>query len=72
MKKLLYFFEKNAFGVCAKIGERLGISSESIRISFIYISFITFGSPIFIYLVLAFWIKMKAHLRRYRQIVRGL
>ena len=72
MKKLLYFFEMNAFGVCAKIGERLGISSESIRLSFIYVSFITFGSPIFVYLVLAFWIEMKVHLRRYRQIIRGL
>ncbi len=71
MKKLLYFFEKNAFGVCAKIGERLGISSESIRLSFIYVSFITFGSPLFVYLVLAFWMKMRGHLRKYRQIIRG-
>jgi hypothetical protein len=33
----------------------MGIRPRKIRLSFIYLSFLTFGSPIFIYLVLKFW-----------------
>jgi len=49
------FFEKQAFGVCAWWGDKLGISSEKIRLYFIYISFITLGSPLIVYLFMAFW-----------------
>jgi phage shock protein PspC (stress-responsive transcriptional regulator) len=36
------------------MGERLGIASSRIRMWFIYISFLTLGSPLIIYMVLAF------------------
>lgn len=49
------FFEKQAFGVCAWWGQMLGISSSRIRLYFIYISFITLGSPLILYLFMAFW-----------------
>jgi phage shock protein PspC (stress-responsive transcriptional regulator) len=49
------------FGVCTRIGERMGISIQKIRMWFIYISFATFGSPVIIYFVLAFWRKMKSY-----------
>ncbi len=42
------------FGVCSKIGEKLGIKTTTIRMYFVYLSFFTFGSPIIIYLILAF------------------
>ncbi|WP_035755839.1 PspC domain-containing protein [Hugenholtzia roseola] len=70
VQKIQYFFEKNAFGVCSRLGERLHISSNSIRLSFIYVSFITFGSPIFVYLFLAFWLHLRRNLRRYRQLIQ--
>ena len=64
IKHIQHFFEKYAFGVCASLGEKLGIATSSIRLFFIYVSFLTFGSPVIIYLVLAFVMNMRRHLRR--------
>ncbi|RAU82985.1 PspC domain-containing protein [Pontibacter arcticus] len=72
MKRLQYFIETQAFGVCAMLGEKLGIASSSIRLSFIYLSFLTIGSPVIIYLMLAFWINMQKSLRRERNTVWDL
>ena len=54
MQKLKDLIELHAFGVCTAIGERLGIASNKIRLWFIYISFLTFGSPVIVYMILAF------------------
>jgi phage shock protein C len=64
MNKLISFFESQAFGVCTKLGEKLAIPTSSIRLFFIYASFLTFGSPLIIYLSLAFIINFRQHLRR--------
>jgi phage shock protein PspC (stress-responsive transcriptional regulator) len=64
MKDLVSFFENRAFGVCASIAEKLGMSSTSVRLFFIYASFFTFGSPVLIYLVLAFLKDFKAYIRK--------
>ncbi|WP_109829553.1 PspC domain-containing protein [Reichenbachiella versicolor] len=64
MKGLQDFFEKYAFGVCTKLGEKLRIPTSSIRLFFIYLSFMTFGSPLLIYLMLAFMINIRKHVRR--------
>jgi phage shock protein C len=64
MEQLRYFVEKQAFGVCTRLGERMNISASSIRLYFIYTSFLTLGSPVIIYLVLAFWLELRTHLRR--------
>ncbi|ELR70012.1 hypothetical protein C900_04382 [Fulvivirga imtechensis AK7] len=64
MKRLQHFFEKYAFGVCSRLGEKLGIASSSIRLYFIYASFLTFGSPLIIYLAMAFIMNIRKHLRR--------
>ena len=64
MKKIQNFFEDKAFGVCTKLGEKLKIPTSSIRIFFIYSSFITFGSPVFLYLALAFTMNFRKWLRR--------
>ena len=66
MKKIQYFFEKQAFGVCTKLGKSLEIPTSTIRLYFIYASFLTFGSPILIYLGIAFWMNFKQHLRKSR------
>jgi len=47
--------EKQLFGVCAGIADFMGVRTRQVRLSFIYLSFLTFGSPIFAYLVLIFW-----------------
>jgi phage shock protein PspC (stress-responsive transcriptional regulator) len=64
MEKIRLFFEENAFGVCRNLAEKINVSTESVRMFFIYASFITFGSPVVIYLVLAFAIRLHKHLRR--------
>lgn len=61
MEKLKFFVEKNAFGVCSYLGDRFGISSGKIRLYFIYTSFITMGSPVIVYLIMAFWINIKKY-----------
>jgi phage shock protein PspC (stress-responsive transcriptional regulator) len=58
------FFEIYAFGVCTRLGEILGVATSSIRLFFIYASFITFGSPVIIYLTFAFILNMRKHLRK--------
>ncbi|MFY8190491.1 MAG: PspC domain-containing protein [Bacteroidia bacterium] len=63
MEKLKFFIEKHAFGVCSYLGDRLGISSGKIRLYFIYTSFITMGSPVIIYLIMAFWLNIKKYMR---------
>jgi phage shock protein PspC (stress-responsive transcriptional regulator) len=62
MKKLREIIELNAFGVCTAMGEKLGIASSKIRMWFIYISFLTMGSPIIIYMIMAFWMNMKRYI----------
>lgn len=54
--------EWRAFGVCAAMGERLGIASSRIRMWFIYISFLTLGSPLIVYMILAFWMNIKRYM----------
>ena len=62
--RLKHFFEKHAFGVCTALGEKMGIATSSIRLFFIYASFLTLGSPVIVYLSLAFLMNLRAHLRK--------
>jgi phage shock protein PspC (stress-responsive transcriptional regulator) len=62
MQKLRDFLELHAFGVCSALGERLGIASDKIRMWFIYISFLTLGSPVIVYFVLAFLRSIKHYM----------
>ncbi len=64
VQRIQTFFEKYAFGVCTTLGDKMGIATSSIRLFFIYASFLTFGSPIIIYLSLAFILNMRSHLRK--------
>ena len=61
MKKIREFVELRAFGVCTAIGEKLGIATSRIRMWFIYISFLTMGSPVVVYMILAFWLNIKKY-----------
>ncbi|MFL9483341.1 PspC domain-containing protein [Chitinophagaceae bacterium LWZ2-11] len=62
MNRLRQFLEIHAFGVCSAIGDRLGIATSRIRMWFIYISFLTMGSPIVVYMILAFWMNIKNYI----------
>jgi phage shock protein PspC (stress-responsive transcriptional regulator) len=66
IKKIRYELETQLFGVCSKIGQHLNFSASSVRRYFIYASFFTFGSPIIIYLAVAFWMEVRSHVRRHQ------
>lgn len=63
VSKILSYFEKQAFGVCSWWGEKLLLKTSRIRLFFIYLSFLTFGSPIIIYLVMAFILEHKEYFK---------
>ena len=65
-------FEKKIFGVCGQLGEFLGISSGPIRMFFIYATFITKGSPVIIYMGMAFLMNIKKYWRIGRTSVKDL
>jgi phage shock protein PspC (stress-responsive transcriptional regulator) len=64
INNLKNFFEANAFGACAYLGDKLGISTSKIRLAFIYTSFLTVGSPILVYFTIVFWMDLKNYFRR--------
>lgn len=71
--QLKSFIEWQAFGVCTAIGEKIGVATSRIRLWFIYISFLTLGSPVIVYMILAFWMNMKRYiLMRRRNPLRWL
>tara|TARA_R110001592_G_scaffold58067_6_gene176307 strand:+ start:2446 stop:2670 length:225 start_codon:yes stop_codon:yes gene_type:complete len=63
ISRISSFFEKQAFGVCEWWGEKLQLKISRIRLFFIYFSFLTFGSPIIIYLVMAFILEHKEYFK---------
>ena len=54
-----YFLEKRGFEVFSRLAERLGMKAKNVRIFFIYLSFFSLGVGFALYLVLAFWLRMK-------------
>jgi phage shock protein PspC (stress-responsive transcriptional regulator) len=69
---LKYFFEKNGFHVSSRLADKLGMRASSVRLFFIYISFVTAGLWFGVYLTLAFWIKLKDLIRSKRTSVFDL
>ena len=63
MNRMKDFVEWNAFGVCSAIGNRMGIATSRIRQYFMYASVLTIGSPIIVYMVLAFWMNVKKYMK---------
>jgi phage shock protein C len=72
MKKLQALLESQGFEVCTHLGEKMGICTANIRLYFIYLSFLTFGSPIVVYLSLAFLMNMRRHFRKEKSSVWDL
>jgi phage shock protein C len=66
MKKISLFFELQFFGVCTGLAEWMGVSTFSVRLFFVHASFLTFGSPIIVYLGLLWLRKIRKYLRQHR------
>ncbi len=63
--------ERSTFGVCDYLGEKMRLTSSRVRLYFIYASFITFGSPLVLYLVVAFWMNIRRYFKRHRDSIFG-
>lgn len=59
LDKILIFFEKRAFGVSEFIGTKFGVNPALVRKFFIYLSFVTLGSPLLIYFPMAYFLENK-------------
>lgn len=67
MNRFRNFIEWHVFGVCSAIGEKMGIATTTIRKYFIYMSFMTFGSPVIVYVFVAFWMNIKSYMLNARR-----
>jgi phage shock protein PspC (stress-responsive transcriptional regulator) len=63
--------ELQAFGACQYLGDKMGVSPIAVRMYFIYISFLTLGSPVLIYFIVAFWVNIRTYLRRGRDLLKS-
>ncbi len=70
--KLKYFFEKYGSDICSRLADKLGMRTSSVRLFFIYISFVTVGLWSGVYLTLAFLLKLKDLIRAKRSSVFDL
>ncbi|HFC01168.1 MAG TPA: PspC family transcriptional regulator [Phaeodactylibacter sp.] len=69
MNQIKDLLEKSAFGVCSYFGKKMGVASSRVRLYFIYISFAAMGSPVLIYLFFAFWLNIKKHIKKGKNII---
>ena len=56
--------ERRAFGVCEWWAHKLNIKTEQMRLSFIYLSFVTAGLHLVPYLIMAFILQHKERIKR--------
>lgn len=62
IQRIQQFFERQTFGVCAWLGDKLHMKTSQIRLFFIYASFLTLGSPLIVYLHIAFILRIKEYM----------
>lgn len=72
IQAILDFFEKQTFGVCTWLGDKLRLKTVQIRLFFIYASFLTLGSPLIVYLHMAFILRIKEFIQSNRSRVWDL
>lgn len=60
--------ERSAFGVCAWLADKMGISARRVRMYFIYLSCLSLGSSLLFYFFAAFWLNVKEYIREGRRI----
>lgn len=63
IQPILNYFERQTFGVCSWLGDKLQMPGSRIRLFFIYASFITLGSPLIVYLHMAFILRLKEYIK---------
>ncbi|MFN4254447.1 MAG: PspC family transcriptional regulator [Saprospiraceae bacterium] len=61
--------ERQAYGACRYLGDKMHVAPAEVRKYFIYTSFIAMGSPLIVYLVVAFWVNVRRYIRRGKSII---
>lgn len=56
---LRHYMEKYGFYVSTRMADRMGIRARNVRITFIYFTFATLGAGFAVYLIIAFWLRIK-------------
>lgn len=67
VNKVAFFFELRSFGVCEWWAKKLGIKTAKVRLGFIYSSFIALGSPLLLYLIMAWILEHKHYFKLQRR-----
>jgi phage shock protein C len=65
-QKTVTYFEKQSFGVCTYLAERLNMSISKIRLFFIYSSFLAVGFPIIFYVLAALVLDIRGYIKKIR------
>ncbi|NBN97975.1 MAG: PspC domain-containing protein [Flavobacteriia bacterium] len=61
----MFFMELQSYGVCVWLAKQLGINRYKVRLGFVYFTFLGLGSPILLYLIMA-WILEHRHYFRFQ------
>ena len=64
IEKVRSYGEAQAYGVCSWLSDKLNVKTASVQRSFIYVSCLTFGSSIILYLIMAFMLEHKEQIKR--------
>jgi phage shock protein PspC (stress-responsive transcriptional regulator) len=59
LTQFIYTLQLWGFKVCQRIGDSWGIRPRVIRLTFVYLTFITLGFGFALYLFVAFWLRIK-------------
>ncbi|PTS97719.1 MULTISPECIES: PspC domain-containing protein [Pedobacter] len=65
-QRVVTFFEKQSFGVCTYLADKLNISISKIRLFFIYSSFLAVGFPIIFYVLAALVLDVRHYIKKIR------
>lgn len=65
-QSIVTYFEKQSFGVCTYLADKLNMSISKIRLFFIYSSFLAVGFPIIFYMMAVVVLDVRHYIKRIR------
>ncbi|KEQ30627.1 PspC domain-containing protein [Pedobacter antarcticus] len=65
-QSIVTYFEKQSFGVCTYLADKLNMSISKIRLFFIYSSFLAVGFPIIFYMMAVVVLDVRHYVKRIR------
>ncbi|MDQ8005841.1 MAG: PspC family transcriptional regulator [Pedobacter sp.] len=65
-QRIVTFFEQRSFGVSEYLANKLDMSTNKVRLFFIYSSFLAVGFPILFYVLAAIVLDIRSYMKRVR------